>query len=166
MATGKTTASKTRAKSGTKAKTAKKTKGKNSGKPRMTKARVREAIKTSRGLKTIAAKLLNISRQTLYNYIERWPDLQDAFDEVDEELGDFAEGELLKLIRAGDSSAIRFYLRTKHKHRGYTERTEVTGEGGGPVQTQQKVDLSQCSDEELAILMNGAKEREQNTAEG
>ena len=32
---------------------------------------------------------------------------------------------------AGESWAVQFRLRTKAKHRGYVERTEVTGQDGG-----------------------------------
>lgn len=44
---------------------------------------------------------------------------------ADEVGGDFAEGKLMSCIQDGDFQAIKYYLSTRHKKRGYTERQEV-----------------------------------------
>ena len=41
-------------------------------------------------------------------------------------------------MRRGDQRAIEFYLKSKHKTRGYAEKTQVelTGAAGGPVRLE------------------------------
>ena len=45
---------------------------------------------------------------------------------------DFAESQLHQQIGKGIPSSTMFYLKTKGKHRGYVERTEITGADGMP----------------------------------
>ena len=44
--------------------------------------------------------------------------------------GDFAESKLRKKINDDDTTSILFYLKTRHKERGYVERQEQTGKDG------------------------------------
>lgn len=90
-----------------------------------------EAIEKSNGILAQAAKLLNCSRQTVYNYIEKYATVKAAYEEANETTIDFVESKLLEQIKAGNSRLIEFYLKTKAKHRGYTERQEHTGPDGG-----------------------------------
>ena len=48
--------------------------------------------------------------------------------------GDFAESKLMEAIGNNELTGIIFYLKTKHKHRGYVERLENTGKDGEPLQ--------------------------------
>lgn len=41
-----------------------------------------------------------------------------------------------------DTQAIKFYLSTRAKDRGYENATAITGKGGGPIQMQQMKDVS------------------------
>ena len=70
--------------------------------------------------------------------------------------GDFAEGKLMNCIQQGEFPAIKYYLGTKHKNRGYVERQEQTGAEGGPIQTKAEVavahDLEARSLEEIVML--------------
>jgi len=50
---------------------------------------------------------------------------------------DTAESQLMSLIANGNLRAVIFYLKTKGKARGYVERVEATGSGGGPI----KIDI-------------------------
>lgn len=102
-------------------------------KPRVTKATVAAAIKGSRGVKSVIAKRLDCARNTVYNYLERWPDLKTLLDDESEMLVDAAEIKLFDLIVDGDVRAITFALATKGKNRGYSQRTEITGADGGAI---------------------------------
>jgi len=100
-------------------------------KARTTKTAEIAAIKGSRGVKSAIALRLGCARNTLYNYLERWPDLKTLLDDESEALVDNAEIMLAVAVAAGDIRAITFTLATKGKTRGYSQRTEITGADGG-----------------------------------
>lgn len=84
-----------------------------------------DAITKAKGILVVAAKSLGCSRTTVYNYMNKYPTVQAAYDEINESALDFAEGKLMELIRAGNLTAIIFYLKTKGKKRGYVEQKAV-----------------------------------------
>lgn len=92
--------------------------------------KVIEALQASNGLQAGAARALNVSRQTIANYIKTIPEVAEAYEQVNETTIDKVEGKLLENINAGNVIAQIFYLKTKAKHRGYVERVEQTGAGG------------------------------------
>ena len=71
------------------------------------------------------------------NYIKRHPRLAEVIEETVELNLDTAESQLMSLIANGNLGAVIFYLKTKGKARGYIERFEATGSGGGPI----KIDI-------------------------
>jgi hypothetical protein len=82
-----------------------------------------------------AARDLGVSRQTVYNYIEKYVTVREARDEARDTLLDMTEGKLFEAIKRGNIAAIMFTLKTIGKSRGYVERIqqEVTGADGGPI---------------------------------
>ena len=113
--------------------------------PRYTVVQVAEALEQSAGIRSSAAAKLGCTLTTVSNYIERHKSLQDLEAEIVERHLDMAESKLLKAIQEGNLGAIIFYLKTKGKHRGYSERYQVEGPDGGPVQIEAKVDFSNIS---------------------
>lgn len=85
---------------------------------------VLEAIKNTGGIKTEVSKKLNCSCRTIYDYIERYPEVKAAFEEEEEKVLDMAEGALFALIQNGDTSAIFYYLNNKGRKRGYGYQRE------------------------------------------
>ncbi len=71
-----------------------------------------------------ACKNIGICRKTFYNWYQNDQDFADKIDEVDEAALDFSETMLKKNIREGREASIFFHLKTKGKHRGYSERQE------------------------------------------
>ena len=100
---------------------------------RLTKERVIEALKQNKGVVTNAARALECSRSSIYNYINKHSDVKEAFDDINEGTIDKVEQKMLDLIDEGNPTLIIFYLKTKAKHRGYVERQEVTGKDGEPI---------------------------------
>ena len=94
---------------------------------------IEKAIIDSYGILSDAAKKLGISRDTLYRRIRGNKRLKEAVEKAREALKDFGEGQLIKLMKKGDRTAIIFYLKTQAKDRGYVERQELTGKDGDPV---------------------------------
>jgi hypothetical protein len=91
-----------------------------------TKEQVIDAIQRSRGFISQAAKILKCTNATIYNYKERYPEVADAIKNERESLLDFAEGKLLENIKKNNMAAIIFFLKTQGKHRGYSEREQIT----------------------------------------
>lgn len=126
--------------------------------------RVIEVLRASGGLKTIAAQRLNVGRTTLYAFLDKHTEVEDALKDIDAEIGDLVEAGLLQLVRAGDPQTLRWYAELKLKDRGYVRRVENTGKGGGPVEVQQKADLADYTDEEVAIMAAAARRRKESRA--
>ena len=71
-----------------------------------------------------ACESAKISRGTYYKWIDE-AEFKEQVDAVNEGLVDHVEHQLLKKIDMGDTTAIIFYLKTKGKSRGYTEKQEL-----------------------------------------
>lgn len=87
-----------------------------------------EVIQQAEGNLTDAARLLQCSRTTMHKYVNKYATVRQAYEEETEKAVDFAEGRLMKEIRKGNITAIIFFLKTKGKHRGYVERSEIGGD--------------------------------------
>lgn len=78
-------------------------------------------------------RLVDISRACYYLWVKGDPGFAMAVNAVKEGNIDFTESQLLSCIRDRDLSAIKYYLSTQAKHRGYVYREEHAGPGGGPI---------------------------------
>ena len=83
------------------------------------------ALEKSLGVVTSACLKANVSRKTFYNYIDRDDNFKVAVDDIQNIAIDFVESKLYENINTGNVASTIFYLKTKGKDRGYTERTEV-----------------------------------------
>ena len=107
------------------------------GRPiKCTPVQVSDALLASDGNLTAAATKLGVTRQGVYDYIERYK-LQDVLDQSREKMADEAVGQLHRLVRDGNLGAVIFYLKTQAKSRGYTERIETTGKDGDAIEVRQ-----------------------------
>lgn len=84
-----------------------------------------QALEKSLGIVTKACKVVSISRQTHYNWMEADAEYKKSVEELSDVALDFAESKLHKLIDEGNPAATIFYLKTKGKNRGYVERQEI-----------------------------------------
>ena len=116
---------------------------------KFTTEQVEAALQASAGIRSAAAMKLGCSARTIRNYLDRSPQLREVEAEIVDQNLDLAETKLLTAIRDGNLTAVIFYLKTKGKARGYTERAEVTGIDGGPI------DVTKLSDEELERIARG-----------
>jgi len=67
------------------------------------------------------ADLLQRDYMSVYRYIKRNPEIAKIKDLLKEREIDYVEAELMKLIKAGDRTAIIFYLSTQGKERGWSK---------------------------------------------
>ena len=91
---------------------------------------------TSGGIAETVARRLNVHRNTVMRYRQRWASVDQAFEEETEVIGDIAESNILTDIRSGNVETSKWYASKKLMRRGYRDRQEVTGADGGPVQTE------------------------------
>lgn len=116
-----------------------------------------EALIKTRGQQTIAADYLGISRKTLYDYRQRWPEIDEEIDTWRQRRLDRAEFKLDDAIENGESWAIMFFLNCLGGARGYGNKSklEVTGADGQPIRIMTAQDLS---DDELAKIATNQTE--------
>jgi len=114
------------------------------------------AIPGTGGIVSVIARKVGCEWETAKKYIDTYPTVRAAYDAECEAMLDLAESAVLRNIKLaaqgeGDTADAKWYLTKKGKRRGYGEAMEVTGEGGGPVQVEQKpaYDLSKLSTDEL-----------------
>jgi hypothetical protein len=106
------------------------------------------AIPGSGGIVTTIAKRVGCAWHTAKKYIDGYPTVKRIYDDECEGVLDLAEVKLIEAIKGGELAAIKYYLSTKGKGRGYTERVERRAEN-------LNIDLSQCTNEQLERIANG-----------
>lgn len=92
------------------------------------KKAILKALESSLGIVTSACKEVGIGRTQFYEWRKNDPSFDRAVSEIGEVSLDFAESQLLKQIKSGNTSATIFYLKTKGKQRGYVEGIMVNNE--------------------------------------
>ena len=94
---------------------------------------------------------IEVTRNCIYKRKSTSKEIADCFTEAEEQVIDIAENRLVTAINEGDLKAIIFYLKTKGKKRGYSERQELTGAEGAPIQMESPV--KSLSKEELMKIV-------------
>lgn len=128
-------------------------------KHRLTNKEFWECIAEAGGLYARCARIINerfsmsFTRQAVRVRAEKDP---DQLMQIVETGLDIAEEKYLQLFESTNEriklKALQFYLRTKGKDRGYSERKEITGVDGKAIQLSKELDFSKLSDEELATI--------------
>ena len=99
-------------------------------KPKFKPEVVIAAIEATHGFVSQTAKLLKCHPDTVRAYARRYASVRKALHEEREKMLDTAELSLYNQVIGGESWAVQFFLKTQGKDRGYTERTEVSGDVG------------------------------------
>ena len=120
--------------------------------PSRTDAQMIKAIRDARGLVAVAARKLQIDRQTIYNRMQKSDAVKDAVAEAREFVLDVAEAKLMQAVENGEPYAICFTLKCLGKDRGYveTQRHELTGRDGGPMEVTVKRQVVPASKNRVA----------------
>lgn len=90
-----------------------------------TKKALLEALEKSLGIVTTACKVVGINRGTFYKYMNEDEKFRQAVKDIENISLDFAESKLLEQIKANNTAATIFYLKTKGKNRGYIEKQQI-----------------------------------------
>lgn len=94
-----------------------------------TEQQIIEAIKGTAGLITDIARHLGCSWHACRAHIDKHEATRQAYQDELESMIDLAESKLKKRIEEDDAQMIKFFLATKGKKRGYTEKTEIEHTG-------------------------------------
>lgn len=89
------------------------------------KQAVIEALQESLGIVTTACINAGVSRSQFYEWLKNDKEFAKAVEDIEDVTLDFVEGKLLQNVKDNDTQSILFYLKTKGKRRGYTERSEI-----------------------------------------
>ena len=82
------------------------------------------ALEKSLAVVTTACKTIGLPRHTHYQWLKDDDDYRAKVRELDNIAIDFVESNLHKQIKNGSSASTIFFLKTKAKKRGYTEKSE------------------------------------------
>jgi len=94
-------------------------------KNKYTKEQVQQAIQNSGGFVSVVSANLQCTRKTIYNYLDKYPELKEILQDIKEQYLDMAEAKLIEKIRAGATPELLFYLKTQGKSRGYIEKQQI-----------------------------------------
>ena len=84
-----------------------------------------EALESTLGVVTLAAKKVGINRESHYEWLRKDEKYAEAVEELQNVVLDFSESQLFQRIKSGDTTAIIFHLKMRGKARGYVEKQEV-----------------------------------------
>lgn len=101
---------------------------------RITEAQIADALEKSAGIMSVAAERLGVDRSTICRRAQKSQRLRNVIDAATERSMDVAEAALMRAVQKGEAWAVCFFLKCKAKQRGYSERTEITGPAGKPVE--------------------------------
>jgi hypothetical protein len=98
----------------------------------LTAEAVEAQLKKLRGNLAAVARHFGCSRVSVWQFVQRRPTLRQVAHDERETMKDTAESALHKAVLKGEPWAVKFYLTTQAKDRGYTTRTELAGAEGAP----------------------------------
>lgn len=108
-------------------------------------------IKTDANI-SLAASILARSRRSLAGFVARDPAISSLVEDITEQFLDNVEAVYKVVALKGDGPAAKFFLSTKGKARGFSQRTELTGPDGKPIQTE---DMTQRDADEFTRAIAG-----------
>ena len=100
-----------------------------------------KALEKSLGVVTIACKKADIPRSTYYKWLKDDEEFRQQVQEIENVALDFAESQLHQQISDNSTAATIFFLKTKGKTRGYTEKSELDVASGGAKITDIKIQV-------------------------
>lgn len=101
------------------------------------------AMPDSGGIVTLIAKRVGCDWHTARKWIDTHPSILQAWQDARESVSDLAESKLIENIKSSDMGAIKYWLSTQGKSRGYVERQEIRiGEDSTLTITERIVDAT------------------------
>lgn len=144
-------------------------------KPAFTCRQMMDALEKTGGVQTLAAQAIGCHRDTVASYIKKHPTVRRAAESSREKNLDIAEAGLLAFLRGGIEGqksserldAIKFYLRTKGRGRGYGDRLDVLVEQGMEREMETVFDVLQrfLSEEQYVQILHALDKSDSGEAQ-
>jgi hypothetical protein len=83
-----------------------------------------EALKANLGNVLKSCEVAGVSKSSYYNWMKEDPEFAEAVEEVDNVQFDFVQSKLFEQVEEGNTACIIFYLKTKGKKKGYSEKED------------------------------------------
>ncbi len=115
-----------------------------------------EALRELDGNMAAAARRFHCSRTTVWDYVNQDTGLRELVDELSESFKDVAEQTLFNAIREGNIIATIFYLKTRARDRGYSERLELVPLSRRDIEVELGAATLNTTDQTEALDGNGA----------
>ena len=100
-----------------------------------------KALEQSLGVVTVACKKTGTPRSTFYKWLKDDKEFYNNVKEIENVALDFAESQLHQQISSNSTAATIFFLKTKGKARGYTEKSELDVTTNGKAITDIKIEV-------------------------
>lgn len=125
------------------------------------KEQMLEALRKNGGNVKLSVEAVGIARRTHYEWMDKDADYKQAVEDVAEGCLDIAENVLQTAIKNGDMTATIFYLKTKGKKRGYSEKIEYEGKQQTEINVA-KLNVGKLPDDILFKMVEALDEIENN----
>jgi hypothetical protein len=119
---------------------------------KLTAASVDAKLREHHGNVAAVGRAFGVTRQAVADFIKRRPVLQAVCTDCRQTMMDDAESALYAAVLAGEPWAVKFYLRTQARERGYTERYQFDHSGD----VRQRV-VEEVIVEELVAVLDGQR---------
>lgn len=86
---------------------------------------IANALKINFGMVYVTARKVGCSHQTIYNYIDQYPECREAYEEQSGFMVDTAELGFYKALKREEPWAINKMLSTKGRKRGYGDELNI-----------------------------------------
>lgn len=124
---------------------------------RVSKAKIKKAIKGSGGIISAVARASGYAWMSVRRMIDEQPDLLELLRAEEETVLDVAESVVLTGLKEGDLETAKYVLNTKGRRRGWGREVALTGANGGPVKIESDPTLDARKLSELARLLAEAQ---------
>lgn len=86
----------------------------------------KKALREADGIMAHAAVALGMTRQAVFDRVQKSPELKRLLVTLEEELLDTGEGHITKGVKSGDKEYVRYYMERKGRRRGYGNKVETS----------------------------------------
>jgi hypothetical protein len=108
------------------------------------KAKFLAALDEHLGIISYAATASGVSRRNVYLWLDADSEFLRSVREIEDKQLDFVERKLLENIKNNDSRCMIFYLATKGRRRGYSNRIEHVTPKDEPLQIKASLDMTEA----------------------